>query len=115
MLAWIRKLLKPTGGVIENKTAEPCVGCQQAMLRISHGTQETHCPVCGCHWMSKEAADMYKVQHHEPTHQTINCRAGGTTVKFITKVIGDKEIYGWGRVCYDHIDWTIGPFVREGK
>ncbi len=36
-------------------------------------------------------------------------------MKFITKVIGDKEIYGWGRVCYDHIDWTIGPFVREGK
>ena len=36
-------------------------------------------------------------------------------MKFITRVIGDKEIYGWGRVRYDHIDWTIGPFAREGK
>ena len=110
MLAWIRKLLKPTGGVIENKPAELCVGCQQAMLRISHGAQETHCPVCGCRWMSKEAADMYKKHHpHRPD------QVGGTAVKFTTRVIGDKEIYGWGRVCYDHIDWTIGPFVREGK
>ena len=115
MLAWIRKRLKPRGDVIENKTAELCVGCQQAMLRISHGAQETHCPVCGCRWMSKEAADMYKVQHHEPTPRTINGRAGGTAVKFITRVIGDKEIYGWGRVCSDHIDWTTGPFVRERK
>ena len=110
MLAWIRKLLKPTGGVIENKPAELCVGCQQAMLRISHGTQETHCPVCGCRWMSKDAADMYKKYHpHRPD------QAGGIAVKFITRVIGDKEIYGWGRVRYDHIDWTIGPFAREGK
>ena len=110
MLAWIRKLLKPTGGVIENKTAELCVGCQQAMLRISHGTQETHCPVCGCHWMSKEAADcVQEIPPHRPDE------VGGIAVKFITRVIGDKEIYGWGRVCYDHIDWTIGPFVREGK
>ena len=110
MLAWIRKLLKPTGGVIENKSAEPCVGCQQAMLRISHGAQETHCPVCGCHWMSKEAADcVQEIPPHRPD------QAGGTAVKFITRVIGDKEIYGWGRVCYDHIDWTIGPFVREGE
>ena len=110
MLAWIRKLLKPTGGVIENKTAERCVGCQQAMLIISRGAQETHCPVCGCHWMSKEAADMYKKYHlHRPDE------VGGIAVKLITKVIGDKEIYGWGRVCYDHIDWAVGPFVREGK
>jgi len=36
-------------------------------------------------------------------------------MKFITRVIGDKEIYGWGRVCYDHIDWVVGPFVRERK
>ena len=110
MLAWIRKLLKPTGGVIENKPAELCVGCQQAMLRISHGAQETHCPVCGCRWMSKEAADcVQEIPPHRPD------QAGGIVVKFITRVIGDKEIYGWGRVCYDHIDWTIGPFVREGK
>ena len=73
MLAWIRKLLKPTGGVIENKTAELCVGCQQAMLRISHGTQETHCPVCGCHWMSKEAADMYKKYHPRRPDQVEGC------------------------------------------
>ena len=115
MLVWIRKLLKSTGGVIENKTAELCVGCQQAMLRISHGAQETHCPVCGCRWMSKGAADMYKVQHREPTPRTINARAGGIVVKFITKVIDGKEVYGWGRVRYDSIDWTIGPFVRERK
>ena len=36
-------------------------------------------------------------------------------MKFITRVIGDKEVYGWGEVRYDHIDWTIGPFVRERK
>ena len=75
MLAWIRKLLKPTGGVIENKSAEPCVGCQQAMLRISHGAQETHCPVCGCHWMSKEAADcIQEIPPHRPD------QAGGIVV-----------------------------------
>ena len=36
-------------------------------------------------------------------------------MKFTTRVIGDKDIYGWWRVCYDHIDWVVGPFVRERK
>ena len=38
---------------------------------------------------------------------------------YITRTVGDKEVYGWGSFrylnAYNHIDWTIGPFVREGK
>ena len=56
-----RELAKPSGGLIETGAApiDPCIGCQQAAGRISGGVAASLCHVCGCLFLSKEAADRY--------------------------------------------------------
>ena len=56
-----REMAKPSGGFVESGAASiySCIGCQQAAYRISNGGAISLCHVCGCIFLSKEAADRY--------------------------------------------------------